>query len=77
MNKKEINSVQSKNIGKQVSEFYDIPLYELENGTVSSNEVVTENITVDIEDGTHNIFSLVFVSFLIGFGSLYFIYKMT
>ena len=76
MNKKEINNVSSNNIEKEVSEFFDIPLDELENGSVSSNEIVTENITLDTEDGKHNNFSLMFVSFLIGLGSFYFIYKM-
>lgn len=61
---------------KDKCEFYDIPLDEVENGNVSSNKVVTENIVTSLKDETHNNFYFIFVSFLIGFGSVYFIYKM-
>ena len=72
-----MNENVSSNISiKEESEFYDIPLDEVENGSVSSNEVVTENIAPGMEDETYNPFSFLFVSFLIGIGSFYFIYKM-
>ena len=67
--------LSANSLERDISEFSDISLDEIENGSISSDEIEANNVVVT-EDTTHNFFLLFFVSFLIGFGSFYYIYKI-